>query len=126
MFNWETMEWTQQGDLNTGRINHCCGLHGGTKVIAAGGKNAERLITTETFDLSNPGSGWVEGPILPGELNDAAMTDLGGHAIISGGYPNEDLLLEYTEAGWVELDQRLYYGRWYHDTVLISDDLLDC
>ena len=125
LFNWEKMEWIQQGNLSIARGYHSCGLHRNEKVIVAGGRSPY-LNSTEVFDLSNPGLGWIMEPILPEETDDASIINLASHLIHVGGTHMTRKLYEYTGEGWTELKQELKVGRWYHSTVLIPDDLLDC
>ena len=146
LFNWENMEWTSQSNLNVARNRHSCGLHRKdsglhikNKVIVAGGYNRYDdnldLNSTEIFDLDNPESGWKLGPNLPIKMFHASMANLNGHLILVGGFTLtgstsiigfRDELYEYTEGGWVQLDQKLQVGRSHHATIFIPDDLLNC
>ena len=87
------------------------------------------LGSTEIFDLSNPTEGWFLGPILPSKISGASIVNSDGRVILVGGNEQSgqsQILYEYTDEGWVELEQKLKVGRENHSPIFIPNDLLDC
>ena len=106
MYDTANKSWSRLPDLNMGRRKHAC-VAVDSKVYAIGGWNPHSLreeATVEVLDLSSmsttsPCPEWI---VLPEELTTrrtscAATVDCNGNIVVTGGYNEDDGLLDTME-----------------------------
>ena len=138
-FNSVENKWTEGPDMIEDRNGLSCGILNwfnpdtGAKeqvVVAASGDNR---LDSELLFLKNyyeSGSGWVQGPSLPGEAFLASMVEFEDSVILVGGSEGVDgfhlYKLDSPFGSWVEMEQTL---REPHDrgaAFLVPDELVSC
>lgn len=131
--------WFRGPDLNVGRNDHGCARirtnssSNQFSVIVAGGFNYRKLASVEILDQ---GAGeWRKGPDLPFGITDTALVeDPTGGVILVGGSSDDDeylqTLFRLSDAGedakWIEMPQKLKFGRNSHNAFLVPDDVASC
>ena len=124
--------------LNHVRHSHACAklkINGKILIVVTGGLGStphqDFLDSVEILDPSSDNPAWILGPKLPMDLWGHVMeTGPTGKSVIVIGGKNEsrdiysNKLFELTDVSkdWVELDQKLEYGRHNHLAMTISQE----
>ena len=135
-----SQEWVQGPTLNIGRDYHSCGRirkdssSHQFSVIVVGGGNKQPLKSVEILDEG--ASEWRNGPDLPFGIRFGSLVeDPTGGVILVGGFSSFDnqylqTLLRLSDAGddakWIEMPQKLKFGRNEHTSFLVPNNIVSC
>ena len=133
--------WISGPPLIQGRELHACEIlkyKNSDVIVVAGGRdvNETTLASVEFYD-ENIGH-WIFGPDLPKPLFEPVMVSFSDSIILVGGTnciscPSSKSIYQLTcensnleDCSWIEMDQKLSFGRYGHNALLIPDNSLTC
>jgi hypothetical protein len=133
-------EWIQGPTLNVGRDYHGCARirkdsssHQFSIIVVGGANRGGSLKSVEILDEG--ANVWRNGPDLPFEVSFGSLVeDPTGGVILVGGRSKDtfhlDTLFRLSDAGddaeWIEMPQKLEFGRNRHSSFLVSDNIATC
>ena len=100
-------------------------------VVVAGGFNGkDYLSSTELLYINDISKGWQPGPELPLTVHGSVMVEYNDSLVLIGGFGEVDgrhfYQLTSQDGPWIEMEQTLPIGKYYHLAFLIPDELTDC
>ena len=131
--------WYQGPKIKFERDDHSCARiktnssSNQYSVIVAGRYNYTKMKSVEILDVG--ASEWRSGPDLPFGITEAALVeDPTGGVILVGGKSDDEkflwTLFRLSDAGddakWIEMPQKLKFGRFGHNAFLVPDDVASC
>ena len=131
--------WGYGPALKVGREDHSCARiktnssSNQYSVIVVGGSGYGKLASVEILDEG--ASEWRNGTDLPFGISDAALVeDPTGGVILVGGNSKDNKYLQTlfrlsnagADAKWIEMPQKLKFGRYGHNAFLVPDDVASC
>ncbi len=139
-FTFGEESWTEGSELKNRRGYPSCGKIKRNKesqemsiIVTGGFDGSSRLSSVEILDEGS--DEWQTGPELPFGIGLSQMVeDQNGGVVLIGGLTSDNDILDTLyqlphggqDAVWIEMEQKLNIGTYYHTAFLVPDNIVDC